>query len=156
MKLGEVRQWTLFSGHAKFQLKPFTVWYIFAMCCNFVSFVYVIFAYVTCYRSADVTDETRIRLLLLNIKNNNDSLLGWMLPRMHIIPQKKGSNKSFLTSNFGQKSPRRHMSIFTPEWSQGARKMIWFKYEIVQKRKNTFTFRLNAAKNTHYAKKRFK
>ncbi len=33
--------------------------------------------------------------------------------------------------------------------------MIWFKYEIVQKRKNTrtFTFGLNAAENTHYHKK---
>ncbi len=35
----------------------------------------------------------------------------------------------------------------------GARKMTQFKYEIVQKRKNTFTFGLNATKNIHYPKK---
>ncbi len=35
-----------------------------------------LFVYVTYYRRADVAYETRIRLLLLNIKNNNDSLLG--------------------------------------------------------------------------------
>ncbi len=33
---------------------------------------------------------------------------------------------------------------------------MWFKHEIVQKWKNTFTFALNAAKNTHYPKKSFK
>ncbi len=33
-KLGEVRQQTLFSIHAKFQLDPFTVRYIFATWCN--------------------------------------------------------------------------------------------------------------------------
>ncbi len=74
------------------------------------------FTYVTCYRSADVTDETKIRLLLLNIKNKDDSLLGWTLPKICIIP-KKASNKSFLASNFGQKSPWGHMCISLPEWS---------------------------------------
>ncbi len=31
--------------------------------------------------------------------------------------------------------------------------MIWFKYEIIQKQKNTFTFGLNA-ENTHYLQKK--
>ncbi len=44
------------------------------------------------------------------------SLLGWTLRKILIIP-KKASNKSFSASNFGQKSPRRYMSIFPPEWS---------------------------------------
>ncbi len=74
------------------------------------TFLHTLFAYVTCYRSADVTNETRIWLLLLSIINNNDSLLGWTLPKIRIIP-KKASNKSFSTSNFGQKSLRGHMCI---------------------------------------------
>ncbi len=75
-----------------------------------------------------------------------EALLGWMLPKIRSIP-KKASNKSFSTSNFRQKVRQGHMSISSPEWSWGTRKMIWFKYEIVQKNKNTFTLGLNAAEN---------
>ncbi len=63
--------------------------------------------------------ETRIRLLLLYIKNSDDSFLGWMLSKIRIIP-KKASNKSFSTSNFEQKSLWEHMSI--SPWS-GAREL---------------------------------
>ncbi len=41
------------------------------------------------------------------------SLLGWTLAKIHIIP-KKASNKSFSTSNCGQKNPWGHTSISPP------------------------------------------
>ncbi len=73
---------------------------------------------MTCYRRADVADETKIRLLLFNTKNNNDSLLGWTLPKICIIP-KNASNKSFSASNFGQKSLRGHLSISPQSGARG-------------------------------------
>ncbi len=49
------------------------------------------------------------------------------------------------------------MCIFPPPGVElGARKMIWFKYEIVQKRKSTFNLGLNAVQNAHYSKESVK
>ncbi len=52
------------------------------------------------------------------------SLLGWMLPKTRII-SKKGSNKSFLASNFGQKSPPGHMSISPRVELGGSKDMVY-------------------------------
>ncbi len=59
-------------------------------------------------------------------------LLGWMLPKIRIIP-KKASNKSFSASNFGQKSPQGHMSIFPKSRAPS-------KDEMVEKSEGIFLF----------------
>ncbi len=61
----------------------------------------------------------------LNIKlyrnRKIDSLLGWTLSKILIIP-KKGSNKSFSASNFGQKSLWEHNVYLPPRMELGGLK----------------------------------
>ncbi len=68
------------------------------------------------------------------------------LPKIHVTYEKT-SNKSCSELNFVRKSPRVHMSISPHSGARELKKLIWFKYNIVLKSKNTFTLELNTAKN---------
>ncbi len=69
---------------------------------------------------------------------------------------KKASNKSCSELNFLQKSPQEYMSISPQSGAWGLERLIWLRYDIVLKWKNTFNLGLNAAKSTHHRKKSFK
>ncbi len=74
--------------------------------------------------------------------------------RKYALSQKKLQINVF-RHQITDKKVREGICVSPTRVDPGARK-IWFKYKIVQKQKNTFTFVLNAAKNTDYPQKSFK
>ncbi len=83
------------------------------------------------------------------------SIWGSTRPKIRIT-RRKGLNESCSNLNFIQKSLRAHMSTNPRSGARRLERLIWLKYNIVQKWQITFNLGLNAAKNTHYTKKRFK
>ncbi len=85
-----------------------------------------------------------------------DTLLGWTLLKIRIT-SKKASNKSCSELNLIQKSPRVHMSIYSP-WSKdrGLERLACSKYYYIGKQQITYKLGLNAAKNMDHIKKSFK
>ncbi len=77
-----------------------------------------------------------------------------MLPKIH-INSKKASNESCSKLNFVQKSPQAHISISPRSGATTFEGLIWLLYYIILKLPITFNLGPNAAKNTHYFKKKF-
>ncbi len=62
-----------------------------------------------------------------------------------------------VTVNFLMFSAYVYLStLLPPSEAAGLKRLIWLKYYFVLKWKDTFNLGLNAAKNTHHIKKRFK
>ncbi len=85
---------------------------------------------------------------------NLGSLYGSALLKIRI--SKKASNKSCLELNFVQKSSWAHISISPRSGDRGLQRSVCLKSYNVQKLEISFTLGLNAAKNTHFMKKKFK
>ncbi len=91
--------------------------------------------------------------IVVSGKWTNFCIYGRTLAKIHIA-SKKGSNKRCSELNFVQKSLGTYMSIPLPRSeARGHKRYPPLKYYNVEKWKNRFTLRLDAAENTHHIKK---